>query len=93
MSRPTVNGILIETELETTSSPIDIASGLRSGFASATILRKEEAVLPVSANDAGRTRERTEGFGAGGEVGNGGGVCGLFEGESDSDGVAGLFVD
>ena len=85
MSRPTVNGMLIDTALDTTSKPMDIARGFLSGFASATILRNEDAVFPFSANDAGRTRERTEGFGAEGSVGNGGGVSGLFDGVSDCD--------
>lgn len=85
MSRPTVNGMLIDTALDTTSNPIDIARGFLSGFASATILRNEDAVFPFSANDVGRTRDKTEGFGPGGLVGNGGGVSGLFDGVSDCD--------
>lgn len=85
MSRPTVNGMLIDTALDTTSKQMDIARGFLSGFASATILRNEDAVFPFSANEEGRTRERTEGFGAGGSAGNGGGVSGLFDGEADCD--------
>ena len=85
MSRPTVNGMLIETALDTVSNPMEIARGFLSGFASAIILRAEDAVFPFSATDAGRTRDRTEGFGAGGPVGNGGGVSGLLDGESNCD--------
>lgn len=90
MSRPTVNGMLIDTALDTTRSPMDIARGFLSGFASAIILRKEDAVFPFSANDAGMTRERTEGLGP---VGNGGGVSGFLDGESSFDSAENTFVD
>ena len=62
MSRPMVKGTLMETALETMSRPMAIPSGLRSGFARARILRKEEALLVVSCASAGRNRLHSDFF-------------------------------
>lgn len=55
----------MDTEEETTKRPIAIASGLRSGLASATILRNEEDVFCVVENDEGSNRDSNERFGSG----------------------------
>jgi hypothetical protein len=62
ISFPIVKGMLIETDEDTSSNPIAVTRGLRSGLASATILRKEDTELAGSANVEGRTRDNTEGF-------------------------------
>lgn len=49
-----VNGTLIDTALETMSRPMAIPSGLRSGFARATILRNDDALFALSCASAGR---------------------------------------
>lgn len=41
---PIVNGMLIETEDETSNNPIAMSRGFRSGLARATIFRKDDAV-------------------------------------------------
>lgn len=56
MSFPTVNGIDMDTDDDTSSRPTAIVSGLRSGFANATILRNEDDDW-VFANDGGSTRD------------------------------------
>ena len=56
MSFPIVNGTLIETALDTMSNPIAIPRGFFSGRASATILRKEDALLPDSCALDGSSR-------------------------------------
>lgn len=66
ISLPIVKGMLIETDEDTSSNPIAVARGFRSGFASPTIFRKDDADLGVSANVEGRTRDKTEGFGGDG---------------------------
>lgn len=52
----------MDTDDDTTRRPIEMPSGLRSGFASAAILRKEDADPPVFSKDAGRIRESRDGF-------------------------------
>ena len=66
MSFPIVNGTLIDTALDTMSRPIAMPSGFFSGIASATILRKDDAVLAESCVSAGRKRFHMDFFGAGG---------------------------
>ena len=69
MSFPTVNGMLIETEDETSNKPTANARGFFSGLANATIFRNDDAFwlsLGVTAN----IRDHNEGFGVGG-VGTG----------------------
>ena len=62
-----VKGILIDTDDETSSSPMAIPSGFFSGLASATIFRNDDALLVVSAaNDVGRIRDQNDRFGVGG---------------------------
>ncbi len=56
MSFPTVNGIDMDTDDDTNNRPTAIESGLRSGFANATILRNEDDDW-VFANDEGSTRD------------------------------------
>lgn len=73
-----VNGTLMETALDTMSNPMAIPRGFRSGLASATIFRKEDALLVVSCASAGSSLLHSDFFGE--EVG-------LFDDESDGDGV------
>ena len=65
MSFPTVNGILIETDEDTSRSPMAVKRGRRSGRARATILRNEvETGIDASVleeKEDGRKRERVEG--------------------------------
>ena len=78
MSLPIVNGTLMETALDTMSSPMAIPRGLRSGLASAMIFRKEDALLVVSWASAGTNLLHSDFFGE--EVG-------LFDDRSDEDGA------
>lgn len=64
-----VNGTLIETALETMSSPMAVPSGLRSGFASATILRNDDALFALSCASAGTNLLHMDFFGLEGELG------------------------
>ena len=62
-----MKGTLIETAEDTSKRPIAIPRGLRSGFARATMLRNEDALLLGSVpEDEGRNLEKKEGFGLGG---------------------------
>lgn len=65
-----VNGILIDTEEDTSSKPIAVIKGFFSGRARAAILRKEDALVGVFEKVPGSTLDNTEGF----FVGGGGGV-------------------
>jgi len=69
MSFPTVNGILIETEDETSSKPTANVRGLFSGLAKATIFRNDDA-LWLSFAVTVSIRDHNEDFGVGG-VGTG----------------------
>ena len=44
MSLPMVNGMLMDTDEETKRRPFAVAKGLRSGFASETILLNDDAL-------------------------------------------------
>lgn len=66
ISFPIVNGILIETEDETSNNPIAMSNGFRSGFAREMIFRNDEAV----SGDFLKS-DRTDGFGEGGVTGFG----------------------
>lgn len=48
MSLPMVKGTLMDTALDTMSSPMAIPRGLRSGLAREMILRKEDALFAPS---------------------------------------------
>jgi hypothetical protein len=64
MSFPTVNGMLIETEDETSNKPTANVRGLFSGFAKATIFRNDDALwlsFAVTAN----IRAHNDGLGVG----------------------------
>lgn len=65
MSFPTVNGMLIETEDETSNKPTANDKGFFSGLAKATIFRNDDA-LWLSFVVTARIRDHNEGFGAGG---------------------------
>jgi hypothetical protein len=58
-----VNGILIETEDETSNSPTARVRGFFSGLASLMIARKEDAVLEVSPLEDGISRDKMALFG------------------------------
>ena len=62
-----VKGMLIETEDEINRSPIAKVNGFLSGFASATIERKEDALLDASPPE-GRNLENKERLGCLGSV-------------------------
>lgn len=63
MSFPTVSGIVIDTDDETSRSPMAIPSGFLSGFASATIERKDDALFVASPPADGSRRENMDRFG------------------------------
>ena len=65
MSFPTVNGMLIETEDETSNKPMANVRGFFSGLAKATIFRKDDA-LWLSFAVTASIRDHIEGFGVGG---------------------------
>lgn len=69
MSFPTVNGMLIDTEDETSNKPTANVKGFFSGLAKATILRNDDALL-LSFAVTGRIRDHNERFGVG-DVGAG----------------------
>ena len=65
MSFPTVNGMLIETEEETSNKPTANVRDFFSGLAKATIFRNDDALwlsFAVTVN----IRDHNEGFGVGG---------------------------
>ena len=57
-----VNGILIDTEEDTSSKPIAANKGFFSGRARAMILRKEDAVVGAAEKTPGSTLDSTEGL-------------------------------
>lgn len=57
--------MLMDTADDTSNKPIAIVSGLRSGFASATIFRNDETFWESL---LGRKRAHIDGFGRGGGV-------------------------
>lgn len=59
MSFPIVNGIDMVTADDKSSKPTAVVSGFRSGFANATILRKDDAVTD---GPEGRKWERIPGL-------------------------------
>src|SRR6266478_2002877 len=65
MSFPTVNGMLIETEDETSNRPTANVRGFFSGLAKATIFRNDDA-LWLSFAVTARIRDHNEGLGVGG---------------------------
>lgn len=65
MSFPTVNGMLIETEDETSNKPTANVRGFFSGLAKATIFRNDDA-LWLSFEATARIRDHNDGFGVGG---------------------------
>lgn len=78
---PMVNGILMDTEDETSNKPMAIVKGFRSGFASANIFRKEDALWgALLSTEEGNTRDRIDGFdgGTGAAVGTGGSGLGFW---------------
>ena len=66
MSLPTVRGMVMDTEEETSKSPIAIPRGLFSGLASDTIERNDDAVVVVSPPADGRKRDSSDLFGVDG---------------------------
>ena len=64
MSFPTVNGMLIETEDETSNNPTANVRGFFSGLAKATIFRNDDT-LWLSFGVMGSIRDHNEGFGVG----------------------------
>ena len=61
-----VNGMLIDTDEETSKSPTAMPRGFFSGFASATIDLNEEALFDASPEVEGRNRDKNERVGFGG---------------------------
>ncbi len=58
ISFPIVNGMLMDTAEEASKRPMAISSGLRSGFAKATIFRKDEGPWgPLRKMEAKEARE------------------------------------
>lgn len=79
-----VNGMLMETVDEINRSPTAKLSGFFSGFASATIDLKDEALFDASPEGAGRNRDRNERLGGGGGTG---GLVSIVEGVPCGGGV------